>query len=205
MKVVQFVLGMVGIALIVFFSLFGQKLLAADKVQRVEEECRAVLEQNFGATTNEDWEALKDTLSKDVGSAEQVAEFQEEAEKMFEDTDVYLRLVDFKIISLRGSMAEAMVIQMTLPKDEADREPVRHARLGVNFKHHSALLPEFEVVKYRQRFRYENGKWKVHIIVGKPIPTDQKELPDSLPRPAEKNDCPNGNCQWPRVKAASFR
>ena len=203
MKVVQLVLGLVGIALIVFFSLFGQTLLAADKVQRVEEECRVVLEQNFHATTSEDWTALKSTLSKDVGSLKQIAEFQEEAEKMFEATDVYLRLVDFKLIGLRGSMAEAMVIQMTLPKDEADREPVRHARLGVNFKHHSALLPEFEVVKYRQRFRYENGKWRVHVIVGKPIPTDQKELPDSLPRPAEKNDCPNGNCSWPRVKTAA--
>ena len=205
MKVVQFVLGLVGIALIVFFSLFGQKLMAADKVQRVEEECRAVLEQNFGAVVNEDWSQLKATLSKSVGTPEQIAEFKEEAEKVFEATDVYLRLVDFKIIDLRGAMAEAMVIQMTLPADEKDREPVRHARLGVNFKHHSALLPEFEVVKYRQRFRYEGGKWKVHIIVGKPIPTDQKELPDSLPRPAEKDDCPNGNCQWPRVRSASFR
>jgi len=73
MRIVQFVLGLVGIALIVFFSLFGQKLMAADKVQRVEEECRAVLEQNFGAVVNENWEQLQATLSKAVGTPEQVA------------------------------------------------------------------------------------------------------------------------------------
>ena len=205
MKIVQLVLGLVGIALIVFFSLFGQTLLAADKVQRVEEECRAVLEQNFHATTSEDWPALKGTLSKEVGSPEQIAEFKEEAENLWGSTDVYLRLVDFRIIKLRGQKAEGVVIQMTLPADEKDREPVRHQRLGVNFKHHSALLPEFEVVQYRQQFRYENGKWKVHQISGRPIPTDAKALSASLQRPAEKDACPDGNCQWPRVKAASFR
>ena len=209
MKIVQLVLGLIGVALIVFFQLFGQTLLAADAVQRVEDECRMVLEKNFNGVNAEDVKMIASTFSKEAASGQYIADFTEEATKMFEETDVYMRLVDFKLIDLRPPYATAMVIQMTLPADEKDREPVRHQRLGVNYRHHSALLPEFEMVTYRQIFRYENGKWKVHASAGVPLPTDLKELPDSLPRPQAavkvNANCPNGNCSWPRVKTAAMR
>jgi len=127
------------------------------------------------------------TFSKEASSGQYAADFKEEATKMFKETDIYMRLVDFKLIDIRPKMrpptAEAMVIQLTLPADEKDRAPVRHGRLGLNYKHHSALLPEFELVTYRQVFRYENGKWKLHALAGAVIPTDATTLPDSLPRP----------------------
>lgn len=201
MKVVQFVLGMIGIALIVFFSLFGQTLLAADPAQRVERECRAVLEQNFAACGAEDLKALRRTTSKYAGTPEQVQEFCEEAEKMFAETDVYMRLVDFQILRVQMPMAEAMVLQLTLPADEKDREPVLHARLGLNFRHHSALLPEYELVTYKQLFRYEGGKWKVHFVASVPRAAESNKLPEQT----RQTSCPNGNCQFPRVKTAVFR
>jgi len=161
--------------------------LAADPVQKAIDECRMVLERNFNAVNAEDLKQLMKTFSKEAASGQHAADFKEEATKMFADTDVYMRLVDFKIIDIRPNMrpqmAEAMVIQLTLPADEKDREPVRHRRLGLNYKHHSALLPEFELVTYRQVFRYENGKWKLHALAGAVIPTDATTLPDSLPRP----------------------
>jgi len=198
MKVVQFVLGLVGITLIVLFQLFGAKLLAADPAQKLELQCRSVLEQNFAAVVAEDLKALRRTSAKDAGTKQQQDEFCEEAKQMFESTDVYMRLVDFRILRVQMPMAEAMVLQLTLPADEADREPVLHQRLGVNFKHHSALLPEYELVTYKQLFKYENGKWKVHLVSSVPVAAEANKLP-------EQADCPNGNCQFPRVSKAAFR
>ena len=173
-------------ALIAILMLFSQMALADDPVERAEEECRAVLEQNFHAITAESWKSFQKTLSQSVGTRAELQELKAEAQKMFSDTDVYMRLVDFKLINLRPPMAEALVLQLTLPADEKDREPVRHQRLGVNFKHHSALLPEFELVKYRQRFRYENGEWKVHKIVSRPLPASTKTIEDAGLRPASR-------------------
>jgi hypothetical protein len=185
MKPVQFV-ARAGTAVISFVMLFSHMVLADDPVGRAEAECRAVLEQNFHAITAESWKSFQKTLSQTVGTRAELQELKAEAEKMFSDTDVYMRLVDFKLIDLRPPMAEALVLQLTLPADEKDREPVRHQRLGVNFKHHSALLPEFELVKYRQRFRYENGEWKVHQIVSRPIPASTKTIEDAGLRPASR-------------------
>lgn len=198
MKVVQFVLGLVGITLIVFFQLFGQTVLAVPPAQKIEQQCRSILEQNFAAVAAEDLKALRRTSAKDAGTKQQQDEFCEEAKQMFADTDVYMRLVDFQILRVQMPMAEAMVMQLTLPADEADREPVFHQRLGVNFKHHSALLPEYELVTYKQLFKYENGKWKVHLVSSVPVAAEANKLP-------EQADCPNGNCQFPRVSTAGFR
>jgi hypothetical protein len=185
MKPMQFVLR-AGTVVMSFVMLFNQMTLADDPVGRAEEECRAVLEQNFHAITSESWKSFQKTLSQSAGTRAELQELKAEAEKMFSDTDVYMRLVDFKLIDLRPPMAEALVLQLTLPADEKDREPVRHQRLGVNFKHHSALLPEFELVKYRQRFWYENGEWKVHQIVSRPLPASTKTIEDAGLRPASQ-------------------
>lgn len=200
MKIVQFVLGLMGIALIVFFSLFGQKLMAADPAQKIETQCRAILEQNFAAVAAEDLKALRRTSAKDAGTREQQNDFCEEAKQMFEDTDVYMRLVDFRLLRVQMPMAEAMVLQLTLPADEADRAPVLHQKLGLNFRHHSALLPEYELVTYKQLFKYENGKWKVHLVSSVPVAADANKLPEQ-----SQPNCPNGNCQFPRVSTAAFR
>jgi hypothetical protein len=189
MKVVQFVLG-----LVMFFQFYGPQLLWAGelppKAQKVEDACRMVLEQNFNAVTSENWKQLQSTLSKQVGTPEQVQELKEEAEKMFADTDVYIRLSDFRLTGIQMPMAEGVVLQMTLPADEKDREPVLHQRLGVNFRHYSALLPEYEMVAYRQMFRYEGGKWKVHQISSEPEPAEMTTFPARAAQP----DCANGQC-----------
>lgn len=200
MKIVQLALGMIGIALIVFFTLFGQTLLAADPAQKIETQCRSILEQNFAAVAAEDLKALRRTSAKDAGTKQQQDEFCEEAKQMFADTDVYMRLVDFQILRVQMPMAEAMVLQLTLPADEKDREPVLHQKLGLNFRHHSALLPEYELVSYKQLFKYEGGKWKVHLVSSVPVAAEANKLPEQ----AQPN-CPNGNCSFPRVKTAAFR
>lgn len=167
---------------------------------KVEEKCREVLEQNFQAVVSEDWKALQKTCSVQSGTPAQVAEFKVECDKMWAETDVYMRLVDFKILRVQMPMAEGLVLQMTLPADEADREPVLHQRLGVNFRHYSALLPEYEMVVYKQLFRYEGGKWKVHQVNSVPVAADSDSFQQQSEAP--QNNCPNGNCQFPRIKVS---
>jgi hypothetical protein len=171
---------------------------------KIEEKCQAVLEQNFQAVVGEDWKALQKSMSVQTGTPAQIAEFKDECDKMWHETDVYMRLVDFKILRVQLPMAEGLVLQMTLPASEKDREPVLHQRLGVNFRHYSALLPEYEMVVYKQLFRYEGGKWKVHQVSSVPVAADSNSFQQAGKQQpaAQRNNCPNGNCQFPRVKVS---
>ena len=71
-------------ALIAILMLFSQMALADDPVERAEEECRAVLEQNFHAITAESWKSFQKTLSQSVGTRAELQELKAEAEKMFD-------------------------------------------------------------------------------------------------------------------------
>jgi len=129
---------------------------------------REVLEQNFQAVNEEDLKKLLSTMSQNVGTPEQISEFKEQAESMFRETDVYMRLVDFQLTAFQPPMAEALVKQMTLPANEKDSPPATPGKL--HFRNHSALLPDSQLVEYRQLFRLEGGKWKVHQIISAPTP-----------------------------------
>jgi hypothetical protein len=76
---------------------------------------RAVLEENFRACNEENLNKLPGTTSHFTGTWEQMAEFAAEAEQMFEDTDVYMRLVDFELTDFGPPVAYATVIQLKPP------------------------------------------------------------------------------------------
>jgi hypothetical protein len=182
------------------------------KATAAEEQCRAMLDQNFQAINAEDIKALAATTSSQSGSKEQMAEFRKEAEQMFTDTDVYMRLVWFKAYAYKPPYMEAYVIQLTLPKNEDDHYPAEQGEL--NFRHHSALLPEHQLVMYRQKFHLERGKWKVHAVLSKPQPVaeDVAGRLDEAFAEAEAagvdtsvNACPNGQCKFPRVNQVISR
>jgi hypothetical protein len=138
--------------------------------QQAAAACRAVLEANFQAMNNEDVDALLATTSSKTGSPEQMAEFRAEAEKMFEDTDAYFRVDGFEFYKFQPPYAYAYVNQMTLPKNESDHYPREQGKL--NFRHHSALLPEHKLVQYKQKFHFDNGQWKLHRVLSEPQPVD---------------------------------
>jgi len=139
--------------------------------QREAKKMRAVLEENFQACNEENLKKLLGTTSRFTGTSEQMAEFSAEAKQMFEDTDVYMRLVDFQLTDFSPPIAYATVIQLTLPADEkGSDEDLANRKLGTtHFRSNSALLPEYELCSYRQRFNFEGGKWKVHKVVSRPV------------------------------------
>jgi hypothetical protein len=145
--------------------------------QREAKKMRAVLEENFQACNEENLKKLLGTTSRFTGTPQQMAEFAAEAKQMFEDTDVYMRLVDFQLTDFSPPIAYATVIQLTLPAEEKrSDEDIANRKLGTtHFRSNSALLPEYELCSYRQRFNFEGGKWKVHKVVSRPV---KAEWPD---------------------------
>lgn len=136
---------------------------------------RAVLEENFQATTNEDLPRLMATISSKAPDRER---FAEESQAVFDRTDVYLRVDDFQLVGWNPPFAAARVVQTTLPKDENDRQEG-----NVYYATNSALLPDAETVEYTQVFLKERGKWKVHAIT-------------SAPRTVKpKGTCRDGQCE----------
>lgn len=134
---------------------------------------RAVLEENFQATSQENLNRLMKTISSQAPNR---AQFEREAQEVFDRTDVYVRLDEFEMVAWQPPYAAARVVQTTLPKEEDDRQEG-----NVYYATNSALLPEAETVEYTQIFLKERGKWMVHRIPSKPRPVGQ--------------NCPNGKCK----------
>lgn len=198
-----------------WLALFCATAQAADVnspvAQKAAEEMRAVLDANFQAISAENMDALMATTSRYSGTPAEVAEFKQEAQQMFKDTDVYLRLTNFQLVKFQPPRAYAIVQQLTLPADESDHTP-RQGKL--NFRHHSALLPEYQLVEYKQRFNFEDGKWKVHRVVTPPVPSGtwsskfsaggesasvQKQTGGESAS-LQKQNCPDGKCNAPFVR-----
>ena len=120
---------------------------------------RGVMEDNFRAHNAEDLKALMATMTSNCPDREN---FMRECKQMFEDTDVYIRLVDCKWITSwrdsKGLWAAVEIKQWTMPKDEN----VDYTE----YRHRSGLLPKWELCEYQLYARVENGRWKAHVING---------------------------------------
>lgn len=182
---------------ILFLALSAVVSNAATPAKKISESCQAVLDQNMQSLVTEDVDALMATISPEVGSPAQLAEFKREAEEVFAATDIYMRCVGFKLYAVNKMYADAWVIQQTTPKNEEDHHPVVQGEL--NFRHHSALLPEHQLVAYRQRFHRQNGKWKLHLVLSEPQPVDEdavEQLNSAKPvKQKVQPACKNGQCQ----------
>ena len=120
---------------------------------------RETMERNFQASSAEDLKALMATMTSNCPDREN---FQKECKKMFEETDVYIRLVDCRWITSwqdsRGLWAAVEIKQWTIPKDDK----VQYSE----YRHRSGLLPEYELCEYQLFARVEKGQWKAHVING---------------------------------------
>jgi hypothetical protein len=115
------------------------------------------MEQNFRAHTAEDLKALMATMTSNCPDREN---FMKECQKTFDDTDVYIRLVDVKWITSwrdsKGLWAAVDIKQWTVPKDE----DVDYTE----YRQRSGLLPKWELCEYQLHCRVEKGQWKAHAI-----------------------------------------
>jgi hypothetical protein len=133
---------------------------------------RETMERNFQASSAEDLKALMATMTSNCPDREN---FQKECKKMFEDTDVYIRLVDCRWITSwqdsRGLWAAVEIKQWTVPKDDN----VEYSE----YRHRSGLLPQWELCEYQLFARVEKGQWKAHVINGNVFeaqwPEDEKK------------------------------
>lgn len=186
----------------VLVAISCQAAVAADtQQQQVAAACRAVVEANFRACTEENIAALLATISKNAGSREEGIEFVKEAKELFAETDLYIRLTGFRLDDIQGNVAYATVNQLTLPADEKDR---RARPEKVFYRHHSAMLPEWEEVQYTQKFVYENGRWLNLRMISEPKAvggwsaetlTGETQLgPKMVDSP-----CANGRCPTPFI------
>ena len=169
---------------------------AADTDQ-VAQECLNVLNKNFQAVVYEDADALLATISPDAGPPSQFKEFRGEADKMFASTDVYMHCAAFQLVSCKPPFAEAIVVQQTVPKSESEHYPLKQGKL--NFRHHSALLPEHKLVVYKQRFHQKNGEWKMHVLVTAPKPVSDADVQKIRDGKVSNSACKNGKCSSPFI------
>jgi hypothetical protein len=168
-----------GVLLLAFVLVATPQARAGDPrlrvAQREATKMRKVLSENFQAINEENLKKLIGTTSRFTGTPQEMAEFAAEAEQMFKDTDVYMRLVDFQLTDFSPPFADAQVTQLTLPAEDKDTQDARPGKaMGrLEFRDKSALLPEFELCTYKQRFHFENGKWKVHRVLSQPVKAER--------------------------------
>lgn len=171
--------------------LFALVVLCGVCVQAGEtatDKMRSTLERNFQACNNENIEELMDTQARSLPKAD-TDKFRDEAKRLFEETDVYLRLEDFQLLQIKGNFAAVRVVQVTLPGDEALRDnPNECQRL---YRNYTMLLPEHERVAYVQTFKREGNTWRLWQIVTRPEPVGKG---GGALTPVV-SDCSNGRCQ----------
>jgi len=125
---------------------------------------RSAVEKNFQACNEENLRMLSDSITSYCPGKKV---FLAEAKKMFEDCDVYYRLVDLEY-SVSGSSTAypkgphimVYVTQWTVPKNDDD------ALDYSEFRQRSAMLPQWELVRYQLECHKENGVYKTHVIRG---------------------------------------
>jgi hypothetical protein len=143
----------------------------ADYVEAATAAIREVMERNFQASSAEDLKAVMATMTSNCPDRQN---FMKECQQMFDDTDVYIRLVDCKWITSwrdsKGLWAAVDIKQWTVPKDDK----VEYSE----YRHRSGLLPKWELCEYQLYARVEKGQWKAHVINGNVFeamwPEDQK-------------------------------
>lgn len=153
-------------------------------------EIRDVLDRNFEAYNREDVEAMLQTLSPTIPKRQ---EFAEESARLFATTDSHISIEEFEFIEVRGQYATARVVQATYnnAKDELEQTD-----RDVAYRSQSALLPPAERVEYIQSFKRERGKWRLWAILTQPKPLAAKTTNVN----AEQDNCPDGNCSFPRIR-----
>lgn len=162
----------------IFF--FGFRALMA----ATPDDIRSVLDENFAAYNAEDLPRMMNTLSPTLPGRD---EFAKQAKTFFEDADAYISVRDFEILEIRPPYATARVVQATVT-GKTDQNPTADA---VFYRENSQLLPSEEQVEYVQAFKREGGKWRLWLVMTQPR-TPAKTI--------AVDNCPNGNCKFPRVR-----
>lgn len=139
---------------------------------------RAALDKNFEAYNREDMKELMASVSPFMPRR---AEFEFQSRKFFESNDAYISVKEFELLAVRLPYAAARVVQTTTKAPDAPEPTAEEAF----YRDSTKLLPADEEVEYIQTFKKERGKWRLWLIIPQP-----------------QNDCPTGNCGFPRMRVS---
>lgn len=174
---------MFGKALLIVVCLSAVAYGQNQPTQKDIDQMRDSLVANFDAQSREDVDAMIATISpkgQQMAGPTEMRELREESLKLFEETNLKLRLVSLHVYDYSpphiSGCAYADVVQLTLPSDHsyADLEEYP-ADMSSLWRHHSAALPTSQLVKYVLRFDYDPKArtWKPTRIVEPPKSVDR--------------------------------
>lgn len=151
--------------LLVLALLFVCNVSYAQKfsMEEVQTGVHEAMVRNFEACNREDIKATMDSCSLEMPDRDK---FERETITVFEDKDIYYRLLDCELLEVKFPYALAKVRQQTILEDRSAND--RDQKL---YRNSSALVPD-EYVEYLNTFKYENGEWKLLVIVSEMRPFD---------------------------------
>lgn len=152
---------------VVFFfllatPLYAQKLDRAG-MQKAQEGVTAAMARNFDACNRENIKDVMDSCSMEMPDREK---FEKETIVVFRDKDIYYRLLDCELLEVKFPYALARIRQQTVLEDRSAEG--RDQKL---YRNSSALVPD-EYVEYLNTFKFEDGEWKLLVIVSQMRPFD---------------------------------
>jgi hypothetical protein len=96
--------------------------------------------------------------------------FKRETLTVFKDKDIYYRLLECELLEVKFPYALAKIRQQTCLDDRTANDQTQEL-----YRNSSALIPD-EYVEYLNTFKYEDGEWKLLVIVSEMRPfTPDKE------------------------------
>lgn len=154
-------------ASVVFFSLlftplYAQKLDKAD-MQKAQDGVTAAMNRNFDACNRENIKDVMNSCSMEMPDRER---FEKETVVVFRDKDIYYRLLDCELLEVKFPYALARIRQQTMLGDRSAEGKEQEL-----YRNSSALVPD-EYVEYLNTFKFEDGEWKLLVIVSQMRPFD---------------------------------
>ncbi len=126
----------------------------------------AAMQKNFEACNRENIQDVMDSCSLEMPDREK---FKRETEIVFREKDIYYRLLGCELLEVKFPYALAKIRQQTLLEDRSANDQGQQL-----YRNSSALIPD-ECVEYLNTFKYENGEWKLLVIVSEMRPFKLEE------------------------------
>ena len=146
------------LAIIVAFSMsFSFADETSDKIYEA-------MQRNFDAFNKEDIEAAMDSCSIEMPQREL---FRSESLKSFSQNDVHYSLLACDVLEVNFPYALVKVVQDTIVQNRDSST--------TKFRNSTAIVPKDECVEYLQTLKFEDGVWKLLVIVSAMKPVARAE------------------------------
>lgn len=163
----------------VLFVLIGASVQAESTLSALT----ALMQENLDACTVEDMPRLMATMSVEMPQREL---FEEQTRAEWESSNLYHKLDEIKIVRWRQVSAPylvAVVTQTISPNAAFQAEEPEGDEPDEDLSHTFSLRTRTPQTRSTMLFKKERGKWKIVAGLDEPVPVE---------------DCPDGNCRWPR-------